>query len=288
VDSKIVKLATLCFLALAMTMFTACDSRAAEKLDLHGTSWRVVAIGDSKIQADPAMTMRFAARESESGEPVVLTTGCRTMQLQVTWDSSSDQISFDLVSPLSFPCEPTLAQQDEALRAAIKGVAPSWSVEGSQAITIHGMVDVRLQKLPDDDSPWPSSSANVTLTAEPHAEASSIVVEGAADLLDGSIITVGAIGIPDVDLPTGPTFSGRLPDESAVVQGGRYRAVLPASEWRAGVVMVTASFGPSTPGQPAAVVERFGAKGERLQGMQVEESRDGQRVMRVSEILLHG
>lgn len=285
-DSKIVRLASLCFLALAMTMFTACDSRAAEKLNLHGTSWRVVAVGDSKIQVDPAMTMRFASRESATGEPVVITTGCRTMQLQVTWDSSSDQISFDMVPPRWFPCDATLAQQDEALREVMDGNVPSWSVDGSQGITIHGIVDVRLQRLPSDHSPWPPSSANVTMTLEPSAEPSSIVAEGATDLPDGSIITVSAIGIQDVDLPTGPIL-GRLPDESALVQGGRYRAVLPASEWRTGVVMVTASFGPSTPGQPPAVVERFGAKGERLQGMQMEESRDGQRVMRVSEILFH-
>jgi hypothetical protein len=121
--------------------------------------------------------------------------------------------------------------------------------------------------------PLQRSTATVTIGAR--QEGSVLTVSGRTDLPDGVILRVG---VQDMDLES----QSRHIDLTTTVTGGRYSIDLSLVGWPAHEVLVTTSFAPSDPGQPSAVVARFGADGAGLSGPGVGTSSDGGKYLETS------
>jgi hypothetical protein len=80
------------------------------------------------------------------GRLAAVTTGCRMIVIGVSWDLSGSWISFEVPARLSAECAADLAERDSALAAAIEG-ATFWSITNDRAIVLHGVTDIRLERL---------------------------------------------------------------------------------------------------------------------------------------------
>lgn len=108
-----------------------------------------------------------------------------------------------------------------------------------------------------------STPANVALNIDVQIKGTTLTVNGTTDLPDQTILTASAFALegPDTSLTQ---MSARTDTK---VESGQYSAVISLTGWQRGdSVVVAVSFYPSTPGQPKALVDRFGPTGARLQG----------------------
>jgi hypothetical protein len=92
----------------------------------------------------------------------------------------------------------------------------------------------------------------------------TLTVSGTASLPDGTVVTISA--------ETGGTGLGQYRSTgtaSAVVTDGAFSRSFDVSQWGAGTIVVSVEFA-ITPDQPQAVIDRYGWRGERLHGPDVE------------------
>ena len=121
-----------------------CSAPPAQQLNLYGTSWNVMSVGDVAVPSGE-MTIVF----SGGGDPdqqATVRTGCRTLVVGVAWDDSGSAISFEAPAALSSGCAADLAARDKALADAIEGTI-DWSIDSSQEISLHGSADIRLRRV---------------------------------------------------------------------------------------------------------------------------------------------
>jgi hypothetical protein len=121
-----------------------CSRSAAEEMDLWGTSWAVVTVGDVAVPPGE-ITLTFPSTAGLD-QTATIRTGCRTIVLAVAWDYSHDGMSFEAPPLLASACATDSAARDQALAKAIEGTT-DWSIDGIEGITLHGSADIRLHRL---------------------------------------------------------------------------------------------------------------------------------------------
>jgi hypothetical protein len=138
--ARFVRIAGVCLVTLGLA---GCSRPPAETVDLVHTSWTVTSIGSLQLQPG-AMTVVIGGDIDANGDWIaVVRTGCRTVNMGVTWDSSGDAMSWTSAPLMTSACASDLALQDRTLFAALQRVG-RWSVNGAEAITLHGVDDVHL------------------------------------------------------------------------------------------------------------------------------------------------
>lgn len=143
------------FVLVVLFAAGGCSNVPAQQLQLYGTSWEVISIGDTPLRPQMSISLHVGSTTDFDGTPIRIRTGCRTLTLGAVWDSSGAAISFELSPALEAPCAPDLAQTDRAFFAALAAVE-SWSVESDQEITLHGSQDLRLRRTLAVSSATPS------------------------------------------------------------------------------------------------------------------------------------
>jgi hypothetical protein len=118
---------------------------------------------------------------------------------------------------------------------------------------------------------WPpggsSDSPNVNITLQLDRAEGRLAVSGTADLPDGTILL---LSVTNLD----PSAMDSV-DGSATVISGHYGGTLDMAKLGDGELLATVSLVMSSPGQPQALLDRFGAHGERLRGPEVVRPWDG-------------
>jgi hypothetical protein len=121
---------------------SGCSRSPAEEMDLWGSSWSVLDVGDVTIPSGE-ITITFPSAAGLD-QAATIRTACRTVAVGVSWDYSNDAMSFSTPPPLASSCAGGAVVRDQVLARAIDGVT-TWSIESSQEVSLHGSVDVRLR-----------------------------------------------------------------------------------------------------------------------------------------------
>lgn len=107
------------------------------------------------------------------------------------------------------------------------------------------------------------SGETVLLTfAAKLAKARTVLIEGTTNLPDGALLEW------DLEARNGETKHGPMK-----VKGGKFTSTVTVNEWRPGRVEVWVGFNTLIKGQPPEVVQRYGARGERLTGPNIIDKR---------------
>ena len=130
----------------------ACSKPPIERLGLIGTSWTVTAIGGTTVPLGELTISITGDLDGGGAWATVVRTSCRTVASGVSWDSSSDAISFGVVGERSSPCATDLARDDDALFAALESV-DHWSIQSANEITLYGSTELHLRMLSTPGSP---------------------------------------------------------------------------------------------------------------------------------------
>ncbi|MEK6720473.1 MAG: META domain-containing protein [Chloroflexota bacterium] len=104
----------------------------ALEVDLRGTSWQAVQLGDQRFERQPP-TLAFHSTSAS----VVVDTGCRALTFEYGLDTDGDAISFRDVTRGEGACVGDLADQDGLVTTALAN-ADGWAVETPTAIRIIG------------------------------------------------------------------------------------------------------------------------------------------------------
>lgn len=133
------------------------------------------------------------------------------------------------------------------------------------------------------DSSTAAPPSDVTLTLAPSARGHILTIAGTTNLPNGVLISY--------EVTPSDTSQVEFADGFAPVTDGRFTAIVDLNHWPAGDVEVWAAFQTvldTTHEQPNAVIDRYGALGERLTGPNVTRAGDVRRVETTAVVTLGG
>jgi hypothetical protein len=122
--------------------------------------------------------------------------------------------------------------------------------------------------------------ANVALTVGAEVQGYLLVVTGTADLPDGTVLDVSVVAWEGIGAAKQVKSSA---ERDVRIEGGKYEETWNVFGWLpADSILVMTTLHPVAAGQPAALADRFGSKGESLAGPGAGVDPDGTRYYQIS------